>query len=437
MTRARLNYSNMYQNLGSITSIVILTYLCGFFKIFTTDNVNTVRTICEWVLLPGVMFYVIAKSQISVTEIEFWYPFFVSFCTCTALYSLCAILCLLLPLKDRKGTFITATFALTYKNYLYYGYALIQNETWGTQFQYIPIVMSLFNFVVNRPLHTYLGHRLTVLMNKSFYRTDHIANSEKRLFSDVEDAQQQSLPVDATTGNPISLPSKEMNGPKIKNNELDQMSSYDDTDESFEEIVRVQQPWYKKTTPFHRFLFSLFNPYNLFAIIGIIYNACIKKVDCSKTVGNSYYPQYFVPTWLEFPTSSLANGVAATGLFVTGNFLYEHSLLGGPWPYIIVFVICHYVVIPLISAGFCKALSVPDEISQIIVFMQSLPCGITGYVMALNTKHGMHAASYTWYWTHLLAFPALAIWIAIFNEMGLFANYDHPAPNKLLAYCTS
>ena len=128
-----------------------------------------------------------------------------------------------------------------------------------------------------------------------------------------------------------------------------------------------------------------------------------------------------LPSFINTFAGYLAQSVQATGLVAIGVFMSDHPFFGFNWTVVGIFLAIHFIVMPLISALWSFVLGVDHRLAQIMTLAHALPTGLTGYVMSINTGHGLNSSSYTFFWSNILFLPVYMIWVAVFNETGLFS----------------
>jgi len=415
-----LNYLDSFQNFLAGYVVVAIGYLCSFFNMFNIKQISAVRRVFYLTAIPGMMFYQIGKTDPSK---KVWSPLLIAFLVQVTLHVIFAIVSWVFPFSNHKKRFLSLLFAIVHSDFLMFGSPLAQYLWDSTNYISVAVISSVCESFLITPIHLILTYNQTKLEGFSD-SSDEVSEYESEDYNNNNNNNNESIRSNfSQTGLDIHLhPDGNSDTPN------DQQSSTQNANENqeenttekkkntlatsplftFREYVETNKMEERKNslllfeTSFKRhFIFSFVNATNVTTVIGIIWSFCpwgmFKLID-------------------EF-AGDLSKAVAGVGLFCIGCFMWEHPFAGCNWIEVIIYFILHSFGVPFLSMLFCYLLKIDKDISKVIVLMHSMPVSLTGYLLGKTSGVEMESASFTWFYTNLLALPLQMIWAAIINNI--------------------
>lgn len=370
----QLPYLDAFQECLVLIVLIAIGYLCGKLKTFSVLDVSNIRRTLYLICIPAMLFMEISTHKLTK---EIWWPLLNSLLTEISIHILLLIFVYAIPFHNKFEQFLDGIFSFAYVNFVYFACPIVR-ILYGSEYQYIPVIAGIVHFIIEPPIHSFL------ILQKEKFLENHIEEEEKSHNDD------------------------QTNASAINDEDDVEMEGFEGTDHqtntSPEEEVNEEdskpEPMWKKI------FFMLVTPMFVCTIIGIIWSA------------TGYNLPDFISTFVDY----LERSVMATGLFTVGVFMSDHPFFGCNWFEVGAYLIIHFVAMPLISAFWSWVLKFDNKTAQICALIHALPTGLTGYVMAINSGHGLKAASFTFFWSNILCLPVFMLWVTVFNETGLFST---------------
>ena len=370
----QLPYLDAFQEGLVLIVLIAIGYLCGKLKTFSVLDVSNIRRTLYLICIPAMLYKEIATHKLTK---EVWWPLLNSLLTELSIHILLGIIVAVFPFHNKFEQFLDGIFSFAYVNFVYFACPIVR-IMYGSEYQYIPVIAGIVHFIIEPPIHSFL-----------------ILQKEKFLANNVEEERKNHSDEQA---NPVA-----MNEDDVEMEGFEREEHSDNGSQEEEEAANSED---SKPTPFWKTLFfMLVTPMFVCTIIGIIWSA----TGCG-------VPD-FILTFVDY----LERSVMATGLFTVGVFMSDHPFFGCNWLEVGAYLIIHFVVMPLISAFWAWVLNFDNHTAQICTLIHALPTGLTGYVMAINSGHGLQAASFTFFWSNILCLPVFLLWVTVFNQTGLFS----------------
>ncbi|OHT17385.1 Auxin Efflux Carrier family protein [Tritrichomonas foetus] len=443
MGDADFNYLDTFQTGLCSMFLVAIGYLCGKLKYFSINDALYLKKAMLMFCLSSLVFRQIALNQLSY---RIWSPFINGILVQASFHIIYAIVCLVFPFKSKIGRYMTLIYSTCCTSYVGYGIPLTQ-FVFGEEYAFIPTLLSLVHHVFLIPFHTYFIFHLDKIRrgenpiqrnNNDAHsdipsdvssRSQNSLNSESGSINDQFDPTNQKLPHENSEDNEesaleggidesknptpiIKIPENELNanGNSHDNCEQKERENIEEVSTSSSEnspkqislhVEESSEPKTAKQSKSMQLLFQIVTPVNVCAILGIIWSA----------IGWEF------PIFLENFTKNLSICVVGLRLFTTGVFMHENPFCGGPIPEVIVYLLLHFILLPLVSLFWCWVCKVESSITKICVIVNAMPNEFVGYVLSLNSGYGMKAASYTFFWSNIIGLPFMLLWVIAFNEI--------------------
>lgn len=454
-------YLSIFQVVMAIYTVMGIGFVSAYLKMFGMDDASIVRKIDYLICLPGMFFRRIGLKRLNYHD---WKPFIIEVLIQASIHIIFLIGVLFHSPSARPKKYLEMLFSNCYVNLIITGYPFVR-AVYGDEFLYIPVFANIVTTFILVPLHTLLIYPIPKEEHETEERyveeeedeledgievgggsvynvseleklkkedsklkvDDHgnpqlsstdskeiMKENENKLSkntSEEEDSNEEeeiNIQIDSH-GNPHKLISKKSKKDKKKKDKKkkndDKEKEKDDkkdTNEKDEKKKKAPNTWWKA------FLWALCTPSNVCIILGIIWSATRLKM----------------VIFLDSTSGYLEKAVMGAGLFAIGIFMWEHPFKECPWKFVSINLIFRFIIIPLIAALWSWVLKADKVVSQIMVFIHSMPSALIGYAMTLNAGFGMKTSSFTFYWTNILFLPALFLWCVVIREAGLFKSDD-------------
>ncbi|EAY11629.1 Auxin Efflux Carrier family protein [Trichomonas vaginalis G3] len=367
----KLSYLDAFQINLVLMVLIAIGYLLGKLRYFSVIDISSIRRTVYLISIPAMLFKEIATHKL---EAKVWYPLLNSLLSEISIHVLLLIVCFAFPFKDKFKQFLDGIFSFAYVNFVYFACPMVR-ILWGAEYQYIPVIAGIVHFIIEPPIHS-----LLVISNHHREQNQQSTSSDE----DQHDNQQ-------------SDDGMEMDG--VEHSE----GIHEDHDEEEEKRHPTIQT---QTIPlWKQIIFVVVTPMLVCTILGIVWSAT----------------GLVIPSFILTFTTFLENSVMATGLFTIGVFMSDHPFFGCNWLEVGSYLIIHFIFMPLISAFWSWLIGFDSVTARVCCMIHALPTGLTGYVMAINSGHGLQASSFTFFWSNILCLPVFLIWITVFNELHLLA----------------
>ena len=404
-----LSYLDTLQVLLAALTVVGLAYFTGFLKMFTVQDVSSIRRVIFLVAYPAMIFRQLGNRPMNY---ETWQPFINTLLTQVTVHLLIFLVAYAIP-GERYIRFIQAVFSCTYSSF-FYNYPIVQ-VFWGDEALYIPLVASLVHCLVMTPLHSVLIYGGSEEEQKS----DSEAPEEEEI-DDIEEGVDKGGPIHPIEGHgdeqhqeavEVEDEEPEQNQKDTENPEQEPQS--DDGELHPEDVMEIDdvipEEEEQKETPAPVFwkalLWTVVTPMNVCIILGIIWS----------------FTGWTMPPIISNFVYNLEKAVPAAGLFCIGTFLWEHPFFGCNWLEVGIYLAVHFVVMPLVAALWAWILKFENKMAMICTLINTAPASLTGYVMTINCGYGMKSASFTFFWSNLIFIAVFFLWVLALNKTGLFA----------------
>ena len=407
-----LSYLDTLQVLLAALTVVGLAYFTGFLKMFTVQDVSSIRRVIFLVAYPAMIFRELGNRPMNY---ETWQPFINALLTQITVHILIFLVTYAIP-GERYIRFIQAVFSCTYSSF-FYNYPIVQ-VFWGDDHLYIPLVASLVHCLVMTPVHS-------VLIYGGSDNEDHKGDSEageEEEVDDIEEGLDKGGPIHPIEEHPgqqaHTEPVVEQEREKGKDAENpeheEEVEEHADTrpedvmevedvipeDQEEEDMPEPPAPTVWKTV-----LWTVVTPMNVCIVLGIIWS--VIGWNMPPIISNFVY--------------NLEKAVPAAGLFCIGTFLWEHPFCGCNWVEVGIYLAVHFIVMPLVAAFWAWLLKYENKMAMICTLISTAPASLTGYVMTINCGYGMKSASFTFFWSNLMFIAVFFLWVLALNKTGLFA----------------
>lgn len=366
----KLSYLDSFQICLVLMVLIAMGYLCGKIKMFSVIDISSIRRTVYLIAIPAMLFKEISTHKL---EAKTWYPLLNSLLSEISIHLLLLIVCYTFPFQNKFKQFLDGIFSFAYVNFIYFACPLVR-IIWGAEYQYIPVIAGIVHFIIEPPIHSLL-----------------ILSNLKREQNENHDETNEDQSETHETSSDM-----EMDG--IETSE----QTHPDKNEE-EDMPNPPQP--ERIPLWKQIVFVVVTPMLVSTIIGIVWSATGFKI----------------PDFIQKFTGFLESSVMATGLFTIGVFMSDHPFFGCNWLEVGSYLIIHFIFMPLISAFWSWVIGFDSITAQICCVIHALPTGLTGYVMAINSGHGLQPSSFTFFWSNILLLPVFLIWITVFNELHLLA----------------
>lgn len=378
-----ISYTDAVQIILAVYLVAGLGYMCGGTKMFGVKEASAIRRIVYKIAMPALLFHQIGMRTLTLND---WHPFLNELLVQATVHLLFAAFSFALPFKDKRLTYLQSLFACTYTNFIFVGYPVIQ-VLFGEDQTYIPSMMNIVQFVFVVPLHTFLIYGTPTDTNSDAPHTsDHHSHCEEEGEMELEDKGHAITPVEGVAD----------------------VTCEEEEEEDRESHTDEPQPQRETTSRWKTVMGNTITPMNVCIVLGIIWSATV----------------WDFPLFLDTFLLDLEKAVMGAGMFSIGVLLWEHPFARFNIPVAVLYMVLHFVVIPLISALWAWVVGMDNRTARICTFAHAMPPGLIGYIMSVNCGYGMKTASFTFYWSSLLCIFVLMIWVAVFNTTGLFEDQD-------------
>ena len=417
------DYLLSLQIFAAIYTMTATGYGCAAFKVFQNFDATAVHKILNYVCVPGLVFYEIAKQPFNFTLFK---PLIISILTQVFLQVVLVIICLVFPFKSKFKQFINFSLSCSYSDFLFSGYC-IANFLFDKQYVFIPIMLSVVQFFILLPIHRLI---MFLVLGAPTSQIEEISQDEpKKNDNQVQENQPKTvnsndgelddieshctkIKVDGTD-NIATLTSKtEMKGISKTSSNYSKFKEEVDheliTDKNNDPLtnngddteVPKRCPWFYslinrfkivniKTTIF----FSLVTPINISFVFSIVWSA----------IG------WTMPNFLDQFLLNLKKAVVSGGLFATGVLMWKHPFFG-----------CN--PFEMIAALFCFLLKLDATMTKVIIFCMCSPSTILSYTEAIRNNLCDSIITYTFFWTNLLSIAVFMLWTVVFNQTTFFSS---------------
>lgn len=450
-------YLCIFQVVMAIYTVMGLGAVSSYLKMFGIDDASIIRKIDYLICVPGMFFRRIGLKKLNYHD---WKPFIIEVLIQATLHIILLIGVLFHSPSARPKKYLEMLFSNCYVNLVIAGYPFVR-ALYGDAYLYVPVFANIVTTFILVPLHTLLiypipkedhepeekyveeeedeledgievgtGSVYNVAELEKLKKEDSKLNvddhgnpqlsstdskdimeeNQHKLSnntSEEEEEEEINIQLDSH-GNPHKQTSKHAKKDKKKKDKKKKNNKKKDKKDENKDDKKKKAPntWWKA------FLWALITPANVCVLLGIIWSATGLKM----------------VIFLDSTSGYLEKAVMGAGLFAIGIFMWEHPFKECPWGFVSINLIFRFIVIPLIAALWSWVLKADKVVSQIMIFIHSMPSALIGYAMTLNAGFGMKTSSFTFYWTNLLFLPALFIWCVIIREAGLFRSDE---PNSL------
>ena len=373
-----ISYADAVQVILAIYIVTGLGFMCGGAKTFGVKEASAIRRIVYTIAMPALLFRQIGRRKLTLED---WHPFLNEVLVQVTVHLLFAAFCFAIPFKDKRLTYLQSLFACTYTNFIFFGYPIV-NLLFGEDRTFIPCMMNIVQFVFVIPFHTFL-----------IYRVPEVDVSESQ-HGDEEESGEIEL---QENGEEIG---EEQDGESpLEHAEQPTASEESSTpEESAPEAQEARSARWKMV------LWTIVTPLNVCVVLGIVWSATVWEF----------------PMFIDQFLVTLEKAVMGAGLFSIGVLMWEHPFTRFNVPIVLLYMVLHFVAIPLISALWAWAVGMDTYMAKICTFSHTMPPALVGYIMAVNCGYGMKTASFTFFWSNMVCIVVLMVWVAVFNEAGLF-----------------
>ena len=462
-----ISYIESIQVLLSIATVIGISLLTSYIKMFCEKDISTLRRTIFFVALPALIFYRIALRELIY---ETWQPLIHSICTQITINVLLLLISLVIPSKNKFTKFLEMVFSCSYSSF-FYSYEII-NILFGEEYIFVSVVSSIVHYFFMNPLNAAIIclidkkeesknlsesnnsncsdlddlddgiedkkglpiHPVEPISNSSNNNIDQ--NNDVASYSDNSNSSigdiENPVKIDNTTNN-NQTNTKETNTQKPLNynenedeenddnqivskpefaNSPENVYDYPDqiesaTDQKFnddEEPIDTKEM--TKADKFKFILKRVLSPLNIAVILGIIWSIWHWKI----------------PILIEKTTNFLELAVPATGFSCIGFSIWNASILNANWFEVIFFLLAHYIVLPFIAIFWSWMLKFDSTMATICVIANIAPLSFSGFTMAMKSGLEMKSVSDTFVWSNIIFIPVFMLWILGINMTHLFDN---------------
>ena len=401
------SYLDIFQVSLAIFTVLGLCALTGYKKMFNLNDASIVRKIFYMIITPALFFREIGQSEF---KYETWLPFINEILVQITLHVLLALIVFILPFENKKKMFIQSVFSNCYTNTIIIGYPLVRG-VYGLEYLYVPTTINIVLNAIIVPLHTLmvLPHKAPQEAEENYEEDQSEDGIEKgtgainEIVVDSSDSEHQSSSNEHSDNDNNNHPNDQNNQPKDETHKIKKISvdhhENDDEENNGKDTTQTTSKW-------KAIMWTLVTPTNIFTIIGIIWSAT----------------GYSMPLFFDTTSNNLEKAIIGCGLFSIGIFLWFHPFRGCPVLLVIFNMLIRFGITPLVTIFWCWVLKMDNTVSQICVLLHSMAEALAGYIMTINSGSGMDVASFSFYWSYFLFFPAIMIWAVVINEAGLFKD---------------
>ncbi|KAK8883035.1 hypothetical protein M9Y10_045683 [Tritrichomonas musculus] len=444
-----ISYIESIQVLLSITTIIGISLLTSYLKMFSEKDISTLKRTIFFVALPALIFYRIALRELIY---ETWMPLVHSICTQLTINLLIILIVTIVPFKNKFVKFLEIVFSCSYSSF-FYGYEII-NILYGEKYIFIPVVSSIVHYFLMNPINTLIICFLDQDSENSGSDFSQNSNSTDLDELDAELEDKKGLPI-----HPVEMPSNsssndnidhndekadnsnssigDIENPNIQNKTTN--SSNQNQDENNDEESLTSKPEFEKnpetvydypdeienqdrdakkdfddesfddelkTSKLKLILKKVLSPLNIAVILGIIWSIW-------------HWP---VPILIEKTANFLELAVPCTGFTCIGLSMWSLSLSGCNWIEVCIYLFIHYVVLPGVAILWSFVLKFDHKMATICILVNIAPVSFSGFFLAKKSKLEMKPVFDTFLWSNVIYIPVFMLWILAINKTHLFEN---------------
>lgn len=370
-----ISYTDAIQVALAIYIVAGLGFMCGGVKTFGLKEASAIRRIVYKIAMPALLFRQIGRRSLTLQD---WHPFLNELLVQATVHLIFAAFCFAIPFKEKRVTFLQSLFACTYTNFIFFGYPMV-NVLFGEGYTFIPSMLNIVQFVFVIPLHTFLVYSVPTEPASEAKHTSEAEGSEIEL-------EEKGGPITAIEDHEHPEPSPSA------------------SEESSSAEESLAEPAEARPSRAATVLWTIVTPMNVCIVLGIVWSATVWEF----------------PVFLDTFLLDLEKAVMGAGLFSIGVLMWEHPFTRFNVPVVVLYMLLHFVVVPLISALWAWVVGMDTYMAKVCTFAHTMPPALVGYIMAVSCGYGMKAASFTFFWSNLVFIVVVVAWVAVFNETGLF-----------------
>lgn len=171
-------YLDVLQAGVSCLLIIGVGFMLSRFKVFSRKEFKVFNQVNSKIFLPFLLFRSLASRKMKdITFLPLYNALLMSIST----QILVAIICAIIPFKDKLGTYLSTVISSVYINYLIIGLPIF-NSIWGTEYNHIPAICTFTHYIILVPMYIILAQIWNVQQKKNQQSTDDHQDNEQNSF---------------------------------------------------------------------------------------------------------------------------------------------------------------------------------------------------------------------------------------------------------------